>query len=157
MTHKDPRPDLTADSEAWVDMMVQAEKYSHQLVSNLIEMRKWGTRIRHGKSGYIMVPEMGGKNWPSMEAYQEYRDRLLGPYREQIMEILAYLLVEFVKLGKPPREECANSAHCRWLEDCDMYPFIEQGVWLCRERIKNNVEAIIWPEITPCRRPAPNA
>lgn len=134
MKLKDPRPELREDSELWLDMLVQAEKYSGQLVGNLYEMRHQGTRIRHGQHGYVMYPDAG----QDVDQYRESRDRLLGPYREQLRDILAYLLAEFHKLGKPPRGECSEVGYCRWLDDCDMYPFIEQGIWLCRNRVGRN-------------------
>lgn len=92
--YQDPRPDLEEDSNLWLQMFIDADKVSKQLVKNLWDMRVWGTRIVKGKGGYILRPEIdpdGVKAWPDKQTYEKWRDKLLIPYKAQIGEILKNL------------------------------------------------------------------
>jgi len=90
--YADPRPDLEEDSNLWLQFIIQAEKFSMKFAQNVYDMRGYGTRIRKGEIGYILYPEIDNTGtisaWDSMATYQKYRDKLLGPYRKWVKEIL---------------------------------------------------------------------
>lgn len=93
--YKDPRPDLEGDSDLWLQVIIEAEKVSIEFAKAVYDMRSYGTRLKKGKTGYIIYPEIDTtctvSIWNSMETYRKYRDKLLGPYRKQLKEIFENL------------------------------------------------------------------
>jgi hypothetical protein len=91
---QDPRPDLENDSLLWLQMFIDASKYSKKLLKNLWDMRVWGTRIIKGRAGFVLRPDVdpeGVKAWPDKQTYEKWRNKLLMPYRAQIAVILKNL------------------------------------------------------------------
>lgn len=90
--YEDPRPDLEDDSDLWLQVIIQAEKRSLEFAQNIYDLRGYGTRIQRGKTEFFISPiidDTGTKSaWTSKEIYLKYRDKLLGPYRQWIREIL---------------------------------------------------------------------
>lgn len=92
--YQDPRPDLEEDSMLWLQAFVEAGKVNSKLVKNLWEMRNWGTRIIQGKNGFVLRPDIdpeGIQAWPDKQTYEKWRNRLLLPYKAQIIELLKNL------------------------------------------------------------------
>ena len=88
----DPRPDLPEDSELWARLLKLAARENSDLVAILHAFRCLGTRIRQGRSGYVLRPDVAPIwAWPSREEYEEERDRWLKPHRREITSLLKRL------------------------------------------------------------------
>lgn len=94
--YEDPRPDLEEDSNLWCQAFAAADNYGEQLKKSLWDMRKGGTRIIRGKKSFILRPEIdpqGVRGWPDQATYEKWRDRLLKPHQNQIVQILQGLFL----------------------------------------------------------------
>jgi len=91
----DPRPDLEEDSELWTRFLLLAELFhSSQLAGILHGFRCAGTRIKRGRKGYVLRPDIdpsGKTAWKSREDYERDRDKWLKPHVEKIAELLQCL------------------------------------------------------------------
>lgn len=88
----DPRPDLTEDSELWTRLLKLAARENSDLAALLHAFRCLGTRIRQGRSGYVLRPDVDPIwAWPSREEYEKERDRWLKPHAEEIASLLKRL------------------------------------------------------------------
>lgn len=88
----DPRPDLAADSRLWTRFLELATEKDRHLAGTLHGFRCQGTRLRRGKNGYVLRPEVGPQAWSSRQEYERERDRWLKPYLPEIKELLKSLL-----------------------------------------------------------------
>lgn len=89
---EDPRPDLTEDSELWTRLLKLAARENSDLAAILHAFRCLGTRIRQGRSGYVLRPDVAPIwAWPSREEYEKERDRWLKPHRREITSLLKRL------------------------------------------------------------------
>jgi|SRR5690606_8310573 len=88
----DPRPDLTEDHEAWNRLLQLAlDKHGEDLAGVLHGFRCGGTRLRQGKRGYVLRPDIdptGARAWLSVEEYEEMRDKYLAPWRNEVAALL---------------------------------------------------------------------
>lgn len=88
----DPRPDLAEDSALWVRFLELAGEKDKQLAWTLHGFRCQGTRLRQGRSGYVLRPELDPtKGWTSRQEYEKERDRWLMPHISVIAELLKRL------------------------------------------------------------------
>lgn|GEM_PF-3436479 len=85
--YEDPRPDLAEDSHLWNELLriahtfhpLDAEK-SAEFCAVLNGMRCGGTRIRAGKSGWVLRPDInptGRVAWSSQAEYDEMKEKYL--------------------------------------------------------------------------------
>ena len=88
----DPRPDLNDDSAIWTELLKLAmSRHGEELAGILHGFRCGGTRIKRGRNGYVLRPDVdptGTVAWPSVEEYEAMRDKYLAPWREQVTELL---------------------------------------------------------------------
>lgn len=93
--YRDPRPDLSEDSELWLWLLVEADTISGKLFEVLHGFRCGGARIRKGSKGYIIRPELDptGKIsiWRTQRDYEKERDRWLRPFIKEISVLLKNL------------------------------------------------------------------
>lgn len=88
----DPRPDLAEDSALWKTLLNLAQEQNPMLAGVLHGFRCQGTRIRQGKNGYVLRPDIDPVfAWPSQEDYERERDRWLKPHAEEITALLKRL------------------------------------------------------------------
>lgn len=97
---RDPRPDLKADSALWGALLRIAEGKSDAFCGVLNGFRCGGTRIKAGKSGWVLRPDIdstGRHAWESQEEYDELKGKFLKPYIDNgwLVEALKKLLDEF--------------------------------------------------------------
>ena len=85
----DPRPDLTEDSETWVQLLGMAG--DNELGWTLQGFRCYGTRLIKGKRSYLLRPLVGDELWPSPEAYAACRERYLRPHETELVTLLRAL------------------------------------------------------------------
>jgi len=90
--YEDPRPDLAEDSHLWKELLriayvfhpLESEK-SAEFCGVLNGMRCGGTRIRPGKSGWVLRPDIdptGRKAWRSQADYDEMKEKYLTRWME---------------------------------------------------------------------------
>lgn len=88
----DPRPDLQDDHEHWTKLLNLAmNKYGDGLAGILHGFRCGGTRLKRGRNGYVLRPDVdptGTVAWPTVEEYEEMRDKYLAPWREEVTALL---------------------------------------------------------------------
>ena len=88
----DPRPDLAEDSALWVRFLELAEKQDPMLAGTLHGFRCLGTRLRQGRSGYVLRPEIDPiRGWLSQAEYEKERDKWLMPHISTIKDLLKQL------------------------------------------------------------------
>lgn len=88
----DPRPDLEEDSALWKELLNLAQGQNPMLAGVLHGFRCQGTRIRQGKNGYVLRPDIDPVfAWPSQKEYEKERDRWLKPHAEEIANLLRRL------------------------------------------------------------------
>lgn len=89
---EDPRPDLQEDHQLWIRLLELAMKrYGEELAGILHGFRCGGTRLRRGKNGYLLRPDIDPTDsvaWPSVEEYEAMRDKYLAPWREEVIALL---------------------------------------------------------------------
>lgn len=89
---EDPRPDLQEDHQLWTRLLTLAmKKHGEELAGVLHGFRCGGTRLRQGKHGYVLRPDIdptGRVAWMSMAEYEEIRDKYLAPWREEVIALL---------------------------------------------------------------------
>jgi len=89
---QDPRPDLAEDHELWNELLkiayhfhpMEPEK-SAEFCAVLNGMRCGGTRIRPGKSGWVLRPDIdptGRVAWNSQAEYDEMKEKYLARWME---------------------------------------------------------------------------
>lgn len=88
----DPRPDMAEDSVIWSKLLQLAmDKHGEELAGILHGFRCGGTRIKRGRNGYVLRPDVdptGTVAWPSIEEYEEMRDKYLASWREEVTALL---------------------------------------------------------------------
>lgn len=91
----DPRADLAEDSATWTKLLQLAmNKHGEELAGILHGFRCGGTRLKRGRNGYVLRPDVdptGTVAWPSVEEYEEMRDKYLAPWRDEVSKILKEL------------------------------------------------------------------
>lgn len=90
----DPRPDLAEDSELWAKLFDLAQKEAPYLATTLHGFRCMGTRIRRGRAGYVLRPDVdptGDRAWENFKEYEEMRNRWLRPHAGKVAELLRRL------------------------------------------------------------------
>jgi hypothetical protein len=88
----DPRYDLAEDSARWVRFLELAEKQDPMLAGTLHGFRCQGTRLRLGRSGYVLRPEIDPiRGWLSQAEYERERDKWLMPHISTIKDLLRQL------------------------------------------------------------------
>lgn len=85
--YEDPRPDLAEDSHLWNELLCIAYAFHPLLPEKNAEfcgvlngMRCGGTRLRQGKNGWVLRPDIdptGRVAWVSQEEYEYFRDKYL--------------------------------------------------------------------------------
>mgnify|MGYP001175584185 CR=1 FL=1 len=106
---RDPRPDLKEDSALWDALLRIAETRNEQFAGVLNGFRCGGTRVRKGKSGWVLRPDIdptGRAAWESQDEYDEFKERFLKPYIEN-----GWLLWALRELAKkvPPEANHAQA------------------------------------------------
>lgn len=80
------------DHEYWTKLLNLAmDKHGEELAGILHGFRCGGTRIKRGRNGYVLRPDVdptGTVAWPSVEEYEEMRDKYLAPWRDKVTELL---------------------------------------------------------------------
>jgi len=90
----DPRPDLKEDSHLWDKLLRLANDVDTNLAATLNGFRCMGTRIKKGRTGYVLRPDVdpsGDKAWETKEQYEEARDKWLRPHARKIAKLLQKL------------------------------------------------------------------
>jgi len=90
----DPRPDLKEDSALWDRFLKFANMEDENLAGTLHGFRCMGTRIKIGRNGYVLRPDVdpsGDKAWETKEQYEEARDKWLRPHARKIAKLLQKL------------------------------------------------------------------
>lgn len=92
----DPRADLVKDSHLWVQLFrlipTTANLEAARILSpRLYYLRAFGTEINRTHVKTEMVPIIGEGNWPSLEFYNEIREKYLRPYAAEIKQLLGRL------------------------------------------------------------------
>ena len=67
------------------------ERHGEELVGILNGFRCGGTRIREGKKGYVLRPDIdptGHVAWENVEEYERLKNKYLEPWRHQIAKLL---------------------------------------------------------------------
>jgi hypothetical protein len=98
----DPRPDLMEDSSLWDALLRIAETRSEKFAGTLHGFRCGGTRIKRGKLGWVLRPDVdptGRTAWESQAEYDEFKERFLKPYIENGW--LLWALRELTKMMPP--------------------------------------------------------
>lgn len=90
--YEDPRPDLAEDSHLWNELLRIAYQFhpmepekSAEFCGVLNGMRCGGTRIRPGKSGWVLRPDIdptGRVAWSSQAEYDEMKEKYLARWME---------------------------------------------------------------------------
>jgi hypothetical protein len=90
--YEDPRPDLAEDSHLWNELLRIAYEFHPQLPEKNAEfcgvlngMRCGGTRIRAGKNGWVLRPDIdptGRVAWSSQAEYDEMKQKYLARWLE---------------------------------------------------------------------------
>lgn len=89
----DPRPDFKEDSHLWDKLLRLANDVDTNLAATLNGFRCMGTRIKKGRTGYVLRPDVDPVTaWDSREQYEEMRDKWLIPHTKVIVELLRLLL-----------------------------------------------------------------
>ncbi|WP_201319086.1 hypothetical protein [Paenibacillus sp. EPM92] len=107
----DPRPDLTEDAHLWRDLLQLADEMDKEagreyekvdtLCSTLNGFRCGGTRLRAGKSIWVLKPDIGRDAWESQAEYDDFKAR----YLQQWGDVIPGLLQEITKRHPlPPKE-----------------------------------------------------
>lgn len=104
--HLDPRPDIKADHEDWVDMLQNCLvwaglKDGKKLWGVLHGLRCGGARIQRvkGKLGYKLLP--GNEDWKQETDWQRIRKEHLDPVRDDLVELFKFTKEH----GRLPRME----------------------------------------------------
>lgn len=101
----DPRPDLKADSQLWHELFTLAEQqYGEKLLQVLNGFRCGGTRIKPGKTTWVLRPDIdstGRRAWESQEEYDEMKRKYLQRWIDN--GVLVYLLQELTKKYPLPK------------------------------------------------------
>lgn len=91
----DPRPDLQEDHQLWIRLLELAMKrYGEELAGILNGFRCGGTRLKQGKKGYILRPDVdptGKVAWESTDEYERMKSKYLEPWRNEVAELLKEL------------------------------------------------------------------
>jgi len=86
---------LNDDSAIWTELLKLAmNKHGEELAGILHGFRCGGTRLKRGRNGYVLRPDVdptGAVAWPSMEEYEAMRDKYLAPWREEVTTLLKEL------------------------------------------------------------------
>lgn len=92
---EDPRPDLLEDHQLWTRLLELAmEKHGEELAGILNGFRCGGTRIREGKKGYVLRPDIdpaGNVAWQSAEEYEKMKAKYLEQWRNEVAALLKEL------------------------------------------------------------------
>lgn len=88
-----------ADHSLWLELFQVIDKVygeKSEVFVKLHSFRTAGTSIKRGKSMYVLRPLIdpnpgGNSAWPDMKTYEEFRERHLVPYTEQIKIVLIEL------------------------------------------------------------------
>jgi len=104
--HLDPRPDIKADHEDWVDMLQNCLvwaglKDGKKLWGVLHGLRCGGARIQRvkGELGYKLLP--GNEDWKQEAEWQRIRKEHLDPVRDDLVELFKFTKEH----GRLPRME----------------------------------------------------
>ena len=88
----DPRPDLVEDHHLWDKLLQISVNKGPQLAGPLVAMRQGGTRLKVTEGGsYALRPEVEEGCWASEAAYKAEAQRLLGPHKAVLIELLVKL------------------------------------------------------------------
>ena len=88
----DPRPDLIEDSELWTRLLELASERDKDLAGTLHGFRCQGTRLKRGRTSYVLRPDIDPvRAWPSQAEYEKERDKWLKPYTKEIAVLLKSL------------------------------------------------------------------
>jgi hypothetical protein len=88
----DPRPDLADDSELWTRLLELAEAEDRMFAGTLHGFRCLGTRIKRGRNGYVLRPDIdptGDTAWTSQR--EEMKEEWLRPHISKIANLLRCL------------------------------------------------------------------
>jgi hypothetical protein len=106
LRHLDPRPDIEADHEDWVDMLQNCLvwaglKGGKKLWGVLHGLRCGGARIQRvkGELGYKLLP--GNEDWKQETDWQRIRKEHLDPVRDDLVELFKFTKEH----GRLPRME----------------------------------------------------
>jgi hypothetical protein len=90
----DPRPDLGADSKLWQELFTLAAERSEEFCEVLRGFRAGGTRLRPGKTVWILRPDIettGRFAWSSQAEYDEMKEKFLQPWIGTLGDVLKQL------------------------------------------------------------------
>lgn len=109
---QDPRPDLTEDAHLWADLLQLADEKDKAagriygevdtICGTLNGFRCGGTRLRAGKSIWVLKPDIGRDAWESQAEYDDFKARYLQPWGS---EVVGELLRELTKRHPLPAKE----------------------------------------------------
>lgn len=86
---QDPRPDLIEDSKLWKRLLNMAKDKNRLLAITLHGFRCCGLRIQKDSIGYVLRPEFNtNSQWQNQAEYEEYRNKWLMRYRQEIIGLL---------------------------------------------------------------------
>lgn len=91
-TIRDPRPDLTADSEAWTILLRTVFHRNRDLYGVLDAMRCEGTLLKaNPRWGYTLEPLINRDHWPSKSVYDDFKKTWVVPYQGTLIALLKEL------------------------------------------------------------------
>lgn len=92
---EDPRPDLQEDHQLWCRLLELAmERHGEELAGILNGFRCGGTRLKKGKTSYLLRPDIdpnGKVAWESVAEYEQMKNKYLEPWRKEVVALLKEL------------------------------------------------------------------
>jgi hypothetical protein len=103
--YQDPRPDLADDHHLWNELLLYALKFqpqdqqkSEEFCGVLHGLRCGGTRLRLGKNGWELMPDIdisGNVAWSNPAEYNQMKKQYLVPWSDWIAGALNQLNFKF--------------------------------------------------------------
>lgn len=95
----DPRTDLKADHQLWVDLLTNTQAMFPEIFPTLHGLRCSGTRLAKTTNGFKLLP---GEN--RADEWQRVRTKYLDPIRDKLIKLFEISHIGTVVDGKPPEQ-----------------------------------------------------
>lgn len=86
---RDPRPDLSEDSENWTRFLNLVKSKNEMLAGTLYGFRCCGLRLYREKIGYVLKPEFNNiDGWKDKTEYEKDKEKWLLPHKTELIDLL---------------------------------------------------------------------